>query len=95
MSREWCAVQNITSRKLERWYWYRKISRAGEDLQFEITKATGVDALAIHELKRGRVPEYHGWDDAKMAKHIAYLRMMMRQGMTEDEYAAWSQREMV
>jgi len=93
VNREWCSEQNLTSRKLERWYWMRCVSRPGEDKRFEVAHADGVDALAIHDLKNGKRPDYHGWDEAKLAKHVAILRLQMRQGMTDDEYATWAQRE--
>ena len=95
MNREWCSQQNLTSRKLDRWYWMRCVSRPGEDKRFEVTFATGLDAAEVHDLTRGKRPAYLSWDEARMAKHIARLRMMMRQGMTDDEFADWAQREMV
>jgi hypothetical protein len=94
MSREWCSHENLTSKKLERWYFWAKISRDGEPENFELQHVSGDDALAVHAMKAShKKPEYM-WEPHRLAKHVAWLRMVMRQGMTEDEYMSWNQREL-
>lgn len=73
----WCAEQNAKPifRRMSRWYYV-----AENDGAEVITALDGGDADNIRKLLDGKLPDFVGWPEPRMAGYRKWLGMLARQG---------------
>lgn len=92
--RNWCESQNSQDGHWARSVWY--YAMADDRGTFTPHRVEGIDADEIRAAARGRFPEYAGWPDGAMRKHVGLVRYRLAMGMTLDSFnrlaARWPHR---
>lgn len=80
--RAWCETQNAMEGAWAKTVWYYAMTAPDEDQGYIAHRIDGLDAEEVRKATRGHFPEYFGWSEGKMRKHVGLVRHRLSMGMT-------------